>query len=58
MSESTVQVLRQLAERSKGGVVSQPVEMVNLIEGRRQERSWKNVEVSNVLNYFASMMEV
>ncbi len=58
MSESTVQALRQLAERSKGGVVSLPVEMVNLIEGKMQERSWKDIEASKVLNYLASMMEV
>lgn len=58
MAESTIEKLRELAERSAGRTVSLPVEMVNLIEGRRQERSWENVEVSKVLNYLASMMEV
>lgn len=58
MAESTVEKLRELAERSEGRTVSLPVEMVNLIEGRRQERSWENVDVSKVLNYLASMMEV
>lgn len=58
MAESTIQLLRELAERNTGRNVSLPVEMVNLIEGRRQERSWKNIEVSKVLNYLASMMEV
>lgn len=58
MSEkSTVEILRELAERNKGRTVSLPVEFVNIIEGKRQERSWKNVDADKVLNYFASMME-
>lgn len=57
MDKNTVDILRELAARNRGRNVSLPVEIVNIIEGKK-ERSWKDVDAGKVLDYLASMMEV
>ena len=54
----TIEILRELAKSNEGKTVSLPIEMVDIIEGKKIEKSWKDVDISKVMNYIASMMEV
>ena len=53
----TIEIIRELAKKNQGRMVMLPIEMVDIIEGKRTEKSWKNIEISKVMNYLASMME-
>lgn len=59
MSETieTIDVLRELAKINKERIVMLPTEIVDIIEGKRIEKSWKDIDISKVMNYIASMME-
>lgn len=54
----TIEILRELAKNNEGRTVKLPTEIVDIIEGNKVEKSWKDVDVSKVMNYIASMMEV
>lgn len=53
----TINVLRELAKINKERKMMLPTEMVDIIEGKITETSWKEIDISNVMNYIASMME-
>lgn len=54
----TVEILRELAKNNKGRTVKLPAEIVDIIEGNKIEKSWKDIDVPKVMNYIASMMEI
>ena len=56
-NEDTIEIMRELAKNSQGRIMTLPIEMANIIEGKQIEKSWKNIDVSVVMNYLASMME-
>lgn len=59
MSETieTIDVLRELAKINKERIMMLPTEIVDIIEGKSTEKSWKDIDISKVMNYIASMME-
>jgi hypothetical protein len=58
MKEYTTEILRELAKTNEGKIVKLPAEIVDIIEGKKIEKSWKDIEAPKVINYLASMMEV
>ena len=56
-NEETIEIIRELAKNSQGRIMTLPIEIANIIEGKQIEKSWKNIDVSVVMNYLASMME-
>jgi len=54
----TIEILRELAKSNEEKMIKLPTEIVDIIEGKKIEKSWKDVSISKVLNYIASMMEV
>lgn len=58
MEKSTVEILRELAKNNHGRTIMLPIEMVDIIEEKRTEKSWKDIDISKVMNYLASMMEI
>lgn len=52
-----MELIREEAKKYEKSDVMLPVELVAVIEGRKKEASWQNINTAKVLRYVADMME-
>lgn len=52
-----VTLLREASKDYENKQVSLPIEIVNVINGNEQEKSWEKISVGKVMYYLADMLE-
>lgn len=54
---SIVKLIREEALLYENKEVYLPIELIDIINGREQERGWEKINVSKIMKYIADMME-
>lgn len=52
-----VNLLREVSKDYEKTTMLLPVEVVNVINGNKQEKSWKKISMGKVIYYLADMLE-
>ncbi|MDW7727640.1 MAG: hypothetical protein SCH70_11135 [Candidatus Methanoperedens sp.] len=52
-----VTMLRQASKECENKQIFLPVEIVNIINGDEQEKSWEKISMGKVMYYLADMLE-
>jgi len=52
-----VDLLREASKDYENKQMCLPVEVVNVINGYKQEKSWKKISIGKVMYYLADMLE-
>lgn len=52
-----VDILRELSKNYKDEQVLLPSEIVDIINGKKQEKSWEKIDIGKVMHYLADMLE-
>ncbi len=55
--DKIVKLIREEAKKYEKCNIMLPVELIAVIEGRKEEASWQNINTAKVLRYVADMME-
>lgn len=52
-----VNLLREASKDSENRQMFLPIEVVNVINGKKQEKSWEKISMGKVMYYLADMLE-
>ncbi len=52
-----VNLLRETSKDYENKQMVLPIEVVNVINGKKQEKSWKKISMRKVMYYLADMLE-
>ncbi|MDP2845444.1 MAG: hypothetical protein Q8N79_05140 [Candidatus Methanoperedens sp.] len=52
-----VNLLREASKDFENKQMFLPIEVVNVINGKKQEKSWKKISMGRVMYYLADMLE-
>ncbi len=52
-----VNLLREASKDYENESMFLPIEVVNVINGKKQEKSWKKIKTGKVMYYLADMLE-
>ncbi len=52
-----VSLLREASKDLENKQMFLPIEVVNVINGKKQEKSWKKISMGKVMYYLADMLE-
>ena len=52
-----VNLLREASKDSENRQMLLPIEVVNVINGKKQEKSWEKISMGKVMYYLADMLE-
>ncbi len=52
-----VNLLRKVSKDCENREMFLPIEVVNVINGNKQEKSWKKISMGKVIYYLADMLE-
>ena len=55
--DDLIALLRETSKDYENKQMSLPIEMVNVINGNEQEKSWEKISVGKVMYYLADMLE-